>query len=78
VLFGLGHLTFGYHASSFASGVQHASALRRVVVLLAAGGRRLAWYLLRRCTGGRDLRSMTWCGMATGGYRSAAAQSPPR
>ena len=55
VLFGVQHLAFGYHGSSFQAAVEHASALRRVASLLVAGCfGGIAWYLLRRYTQGES------------------------
>ncbi|MGA3218602.1 MAG: chloride channel protein [Acidimicrobiales bacterium] len=55
VLFGVQHLAFGYHSGSFQSAVEHASVLRRVAPLLAAGAfGGVAWYLLRRYTEGES------------------------
>jgi CIC family chloride channel protein len=55
VLFAVQHLAFNYHGGSLQSAVEHASALRRVTSLLAAGGfGGVAWYLLRRYTEGES------------------------
>src|SRR5487761_1302557 len=65
ILFSVGHLAFGYHSGPFEAGVQHASALRRVAVLLAAGVvGGVAWYLLRRWTNGEksEIDDVVWNG----------------
>ncbi len=55
VLFGVQHLAFGYHSGSFAAAVEHASVLRRVTSLVAAGCfGGIAWYVLRRYTAGES------------------------
>jgi H+/Cl- antiporter ClcA len=55
VLFGVEQLAFDYHTGSLQSAVEHASALRRVASLLAAGAfGGVAWYLLRRYTPGES------------------------
>ncbi|MDP9092954.1 MAG: chloride channel protein [Actinomycetota bacterium] len=49
ILFFFEHTAFGYHHGTFEAAVKHASALRRVVVLMIAGALGgVAWYLLRR------------------------------
>jgi len=65
ILFGVAHLAFGYQAGPFETGVQHAAALRRVAVLLAAGASGgVAWYLLRRYTQGEksEIDDVVWNG----------------
>jgi H+/Cl- antiporter ClcA len=55
ILFGVQHLAFDYHSGSLQAAVEHASALRRVASLLAAGAfGGVAWYLLRRYTPGES------------------------
>ncbi len=63
ILFNVQHLAFGYHSGSLESGVAHASNLRRIVVLLAAGVfGGTAWYLLRRLTPGEktEIDDVVW------------------
>ncbi len=53
ILFGLEHLTFGYHTGTFEAAVKRDSSLHRVLALVIAGAvGGLAWYLLRRFTSG--------------------------
>src|SRR5487761_1385130 len=63
ILFNVQYLAFGYHSGSLQAGVEHASALRRVVSLLIAGVfGGVAWYLLRRYTKGEhsELDEAIW------------------
>ena len=65
ILFSVGHVAFGYHSGPFEAGVEHASAVRRVVSLLAAGAvGGIAWYLLRRYTKGErsEIDDVVWNG----------------
>ena len=65
ILFSVEHLAFGYQAGPFEAGVEHASALRRVAVLLAAGVfGGVAWYVLRRYTRGEksEIDDVVWNG----------------
>jgi H+/Cl- antiporter ClcA len=65
LLFSVEHLAFGYQAGPFEAGVQHAAAVRRVAVLLAAGEfGGVAWYLLRRSTKGEksEIDDVVWNG----------------
>src|SRR5487761_2166855 len=65
ILFSVEHLAFGYQAGPFDAGVEHASALRRVAVLLAAGVfGGVAWYVLRRYTQGEksEIDDVVWNG----------------
>jgi CIC family chloride channel protein len=49
ILFFFEHTAFDYHHGTFETAVTHASALRRVAVLMIAGAfGGIAWYLLRR------------------------------
>lgn len=49
ILFGVQHFAFAYHSGELQTAVEHASKVRRVVSLAAAGGfAGVAWYLLRR------------------------------
>ena len=67
------HIGFGYDSGSFASGVEQASGLRRVVALLVAGViGGLGWYLLRRCTKGQraEADEAAWFGSALSWPRS--------
>jgi H+/Cl- antiporter ClcA len=63
LLFSVQRLAFGYHAGSLEAGVEQASDMRRLVVLLAAGAfGGAAWYLLRRLTPGErtEIDDVVW------------------
>jgi chloride channel protein, CIC family len=63
ILFAVQHLAFGYHSGSFEAAVERSSDIRRIVVLLVAGGiGGAAWFLLRRYTSGEksDLDDVVW------------------
>lgn len=63
LLFHVEHAAFGYQSGDFQSGVQAASALRRVTSLLSAGViGGIAWFLLRRYTPGKksDIDDVLW------------------
>lgn len=63
ILFSVQHLAFGYHSGSLEAAVEHASDVRRLVVLLAGGViGGVAWFLLRRYTSGQksDLDDVVW------------------
>ncbi|MGI8558618.1 MAG: hypothetical protein ACR2ND_09955 [Solirubrobacteraceae bacterium] len=49
ILFGLEHLTFGYHTGSFEAAVKRACDVHQILALLIAGAfGGVAWYLLKR------------------------------
>src|SRR5579875_3169842 len=65
ILFSVEHLAFGFDAGPLEDGVRHAADLRRLISLLLAGligG--VAWYLLRRWTGGErsEIDDSIWNG----------------
>ena len=63
ILFTVQHLAFGYRSGTLESGVEHASDIRRLIVLLSAGAfGGISWYLLRRYTrGGKsELDDVVW------------------
>jgi len=63
VLFTVQHLAFGYHSGSLEAAAEHASAVRRITVLLIAGvAGGAGWYLLRRYTKGEksELDDVVW------------------
>ena len=63
LLFHVQSAAFGYHRGDFESGVEAASALRRVTSLLIAGVfGGVAWYLLRRYTPGKksEIDDVLW------------------
>lgn len=63
LLFHVEHAAFGYRRGDFQSGVEAASALRRVTSLLLAGVfGGAAWYLLRRYTPGKksEIDDVLW------------------
>jgi CIC family chloride channel protein len=65
ILFSVEHLAFGFNAGPLEDGVRHAADLRRLISLLLAGligG--VAWYLLRRWTGGErsEIDDSIWNG----------------
>jgi H+/Cl- antiporter ClcA len=64
LLFHIERLAFGYHSGSLLDGVRHASAVRRVVVVLIGGAfGAVAWYLLRRFTrGATEVDDVLWRG----------------
>jgi CIC family chloride channel protein len=63
LLFHVEHAAFGFRSGNFESGVEAASALRRVTSLLIAGVfGGVAWYLLRRYTPGKrsEIDDVLW------------------
>ena len=65
ILFNVQYAAFGYHSGSLQQGVEHASAVRRVGSLLIAGAfGGIAWFLLRRYTGGEpsEIDEALWTG----------------
>ena len=65
LLFNVQFAAFGYHEGSLQYGVDHASALRRIVSLLIAGVfGGVAWFLLRRYTRGEpaEIDEAVWSG----------------
>lgn len=61
------HVAFGYRSGSLEQAAEHASALRRVGVLLAGGAfGAIAWYVLRARTRGEhsDVDEFIWGGQA--------------
>ena len=63
ILFSVQHVAFGYHTGSLEAGVERASDVRRLVVLLSAGVLGgVAWFLLRRYTAGEksELDDVVW------------------
>jgi H+/Cl- antiporter ClcA len=78
ILFNVEHLAFGYHAGNLESGVEHASALRRVVAPLVAGAvGGVAWYLLRRHTKGErsEIDDAIWNGDGRLSFRRSLGTS---
>jgi chloride channel protein, CIC family len=58
------HVAYGYHGGTFADAAERASAVRRLLVLMAGGAAvGLAWYMLRRRTSGNsDVDDSVWTG----------------
>ena len=78
ILFGMQHLAFGYHTGSLQSGVEHASAARRVGSLLIAGAfGGVAWFLLRRYTKGEhsEIDESLWNGDGRLSFRRSLGTS---
>jgi CIC family chloride channel protein len=78
VLFGVEHLTFGFHTGSFQAAVERASALRRVVALAVAGAvGGVAWFLLRRATPGEpsEIDDAIWNGTGRLSFRRSFGSS---
>jgi chloride channel protein, CIC family len=78
ILFTVQHVAFGYHSGSLDSAVEHASDTRRLGVLLFAGVfGSLAWYLLRRHTGGErsDIDDVVWTDDARLSFRRSLGTS---
>ncbi len=78
ILFFFEHHSFGYSTGSFEAGVEHASALRRVTVLMIAGAfGGIAWYLLRHYTKGKqsDIDDALWTGTGVLSFRRSFGTS---
>jgi chloride channel protein, CIC family len=63
LLFSIQHVAFGYSTGSLETAVEHASDVRRLVVLLCGGVfGGIAWFLLRRYTSGEksELDDVVW------------------
>jgi H+/Cl- antiporter ClcA len=72
LLFNVQHLAFDYSSGSFEQAVERASDSRRLVSLLVAGlGGGVAWYVLRRYTGGEksQVDDAIWTGDARLSFR---------
>jgi chloride channel protein, CIC family len=78
ILFNVQYAAFGYHAGSLESGVEHASAARRVASLLIAGVfGGVAWFLLRRYTKGEpsEIDEALWNGDGRLSFRRSLGTS---
>ncbi|MDQ2760686.1 MAG: chloride channel protein [Actinomycetota bacterium] len=78
ILFGLEHLTYGYHSGTFLAAVKRASDIHRVLALLIAGAvGGVAWYLLRRFTRGEksELDDTIWNGDGRLSFRRSLGTS---
>ena len=78
ILFNVQYAAFGYHAGSLESGVEHASAARRVASLLIAGVfGGVAWFLLRRYTKGEpsEIDEALWSGDGRLSFRRCLGSS---
>lgn len=78
ILFFVEHHAFGYRHGSFENAATHASATRRVVVLLSAGVfGGIAWYLLRSYTRGErsDVDDAVWSGAGRLSFRRSLGTS---
>lgn len=72
------HTAFGYHHGTFEAAVGHASAARRVAVLMIAGAfGGVAWYLLRRYLQGKkaDIDDALWNGTGHLSFRRSLGTS---
>ena len=71
------HLAFGYDSGTLEDGAEHASAVRRVLSLVAAGAfGGVAWYLLRKHVPGRtDVDEAIWRGDGELGFRRSVGTS---
>ncbi len=72
------HVAFGYSTGSLEAAVEHASDARRLVVLLIAGALGgVAWYVLRRHTGGEraDVDDVVWTDDARLSFRKSFGTS---
>jgi CIC family chloride channel protein len=78
ILFGVEHLTFGFHTGSFQAAVERVSGLHRVVALAVAGAiGGLAWFLLRRATKGEpsEIDEAIWNGDGRLSFRRCLGSS---
>ena len=78
ILFGLEHLTYGYHAGTYLAAVKRASDIHRVLALLIAGAvGGVGWYLLRRVTRGEksEFDDAIWNGDGRLSFRRSLGSS---
>jgi chloride channel protein, CIC family len=78
LLLGVQHLAFGYQAGSLEAAVEHASAARRLTVLVSAGAfAGVAWYSLHRCTAGErsEIDDVVWADDARLSFRRSLGTS---
>jgi chloride channel protein, CIC family len=78
ILFNVQYAAFGYHEGSLQYGVEHASAIRRIVSLLIAGVfGGVAWFLLRRYTRGEasEIDEALWNGDGRLSFRRSLGTS---